>query len=117
MFNWKDFITLAEELIKQEDEASLRTAIDRAYYGIFCTARDKAGLQEKKTKNVHMETASFYNDAEDENKKYISDGLDELRKYRNYASYDLNWSDIDKNLATLIVLKAKKILEILEELK
>lgn len=39
MFEWRDYLTLAERLVKSQDEASARTAVSRAYYAAFHTAR------------------------------------------------------------------------------
>jgi hypothetical protein len=36
---WADLIALARELLRQESEASKRSAINRAYYGAFNPAR------------------------------------------------------------------------------
>jgi hypothetical protein len=46
-FNWSDFLTLADALPRNPssagpEEASLRSAISRAYYAAFCGARDFA---------------------------------------------------------------------------
>ena len=39
-FDWKEFLTLAEELRQKDDEASLRTAISRVYYAIYHRAKN-----------------------------------------------------------------------------
>ncbi len=39
-FNPSEFLLLAEELAEDEREAWLRSAISRAYYGVFLIARD-----------------------------------------------------------------------------
>jgi|SRR5580700_6931587 hypothetical protein len=39
MFAWSEYLTLAQRLAQQEDEASQRTAISRAYYAAFHLAR------------------------------------------------------------------------------
>jgi hypothetical protein len=41
-FDWNEFLSLAEELAQNDDEASHRTAISRAYYAIFNLACDRA---------------------------------------------------------------------------
>ena len=38
-FGWSDFLELARELGERDDEASLRSAVSRAYYATFNTAR------------------------------------------------------------------------------
>ena len=39
-FDWTEYARLAEELGTRPDEASLRTAISRAYYSVYHQARD-----------------------------------------------------------------------------
>jgi len=41
-FDWLEYFTLAEELANRTDEASLRTAISRAYYSIYHLALARA---------------------------------------------------------------------------
>lgn len=41
-FDWNDFLSLAEELLQSDDEASHRTSISRAYYAIFNVAFERA---------------------------------------------------------------------------
>ena len=46
-FNWTDFLTLADALVRAPnspgpEEASLRSAISRAYYAAFHVARNLA---------------------------------------------------------------------------
>lgn len=38
---WSKFLDLARELAKRDDEAYQRSAVSRAYYSVYCTARDK----------------------------------------------------------------------------
>lgn len=40
MFDWTDYLTLARRLARERDEASQRSAISRAYYASYCTARN-----------------------------------------------------------------------------
>jgi hypothetical protein len=48
-FDPLDFLGLARELgNRNQDEASLRTAVGRAYYALFIIARDKLGFATKK---------------------------------------------------------------------
>ena len=39
-FAWADYYALAERLRHEDSEAALRSAISRAYYAVFCQARD-----------------------------------------------------------------------------
>ena len=41
VFDWSQYLVLAEELAEQKDnEAALRSAVSRAYYAAFCLARE-----------------------------------------------------------------------------
>jgi uncharacterized protein (UPF0332 family) len=39
-FDWNQYLSLANELAERSDEAALRSAISRAYYGALCLARN-----------------------------------------------------------------------------
>lgn len=41
-FDWSRYLTLAEELGQRTDEASLRTALSRAYYYVYHLALERA---------------------------------------------------------------------------
>lgn len=41
-FSWSDYLSLAEELGKSVDEASLRTAVSRIYYYVYHLALSRA---------------------------------------------------------------------------
>ena len=41
-FEWSGYLTLAEELAKRTDEASLRSALSRAYYFVYHLALQRA---------------------------------------------------------------------------
>ena len=41
-FNWYGYLQLAEELGKRSDEASLRSALSRAYYYVYHLALERA---------------------------------------------------------------------------
>src|SRR6266571_2146542 len=43
-FDWKDFLSLAQQLASSTEEASKRTAISRAYYCAFNLAFERAEL-------------------------------------------------------------------------
>ena len=51
--NWRDYLTVAEQVIQQNTEASFRTAVSRAYYSVFNVTRLKAGY------NTRTEQAEF----------------------------------------------------------
>lgn len=111
-FNWRDYVYLAEELLNQEEESCLRSSISRAYYGVFCIARNKKSYRNYKLKegeSMHWVVINAYKNSSDANEQNIGRILDKLRKSRNDADYDESRS-IDKNLAERMVISAKQIL-------
>ncbi len=109
-FNWIDFIELAKSLIENQDEASLRSGISRAYYGAFCIARNKKGLKGYKKADVHKKVIKSYQDSSSINEQYVGKILDELRRGRNHADYDED-KEIKFELARRILLKAEEALK------
>lgn len=111
-FDWKDYIDLAEELLNRTEESYHRSSISRAYYGVFCIAKNKKGYRNyklKKGENIHWIVINAYKNSSDINEQNIGRILDKLRKSRNDADYDESRS-IDRNLAERVVLSAKQIL-------
>jgi len=112
-FDWKDFVRLAENLMNHNDEASLRSAISRAYYGVFCISRNKKGFKNyklKKGENIHWIIINKYKNSHDKNEKIVGKYLDDLRRNRNYSDYDED-ETIDFKRAQRVLIKTKKILD------
>jgi uncharacterized protein (UPF0332 family) len=109
-FDWKDFIRLAKELIKQSDEASLRSGISGAYYGVFCILRNKKGLKDYKKSDVHLKVITLYINSSNPQEKRVGSLLDELRKRRNDADYNED-KTVDCKFAQRAIEDANNILE------
>jgi uncharacterized protein (UPF0332 family) len=86
-FDWTEYLKLANELAKRNDEASLRSSISRAYYGVFCIARNILGYKNYKGKNVHQKVIDKLKQNGSEFPKKLGQYLDELRRARNKADY------------------------------
>jgi len=115
-FDWKEYVKLAEELSENQNEAHLRSAISRAYYGVFCISRNKKAFKNyklKKGENIHWMVINAYKNSPNYNDELAGKYLDELRKNRNNADYDED-KNIDKGLAERAIHKAKEILRVLE---
>ena len=108
-FDWKDYVYLAEELLNRPEEAYLRSAISRAYYGVFCIARNRKGCKEFTRANVHWEVINKYKNSSDRNERNIGRILDNLRRSRNDADYNED-KLISGDLAERAVLLAKNVL-------
>ena len=114
-FHWKDYILLAQELIEiaPEKEEYLRSAISRAYYGVFCIARSKKNIQGEGA-GIHHDVQEKYSNSADIEDRIIGRTLASLRKQRNKADYSDEYSiDIDK--AEELLGDAQKILKLLRK--
>ncbi|WP_431260206.1 hypothetical protein ACQ86G_08660 [Roseateles chitinivorans] len=74
---------MARHLWTRNDEASNRSAVSRAYYGVFLRARDMAGISERHPM-VHQWTQEHY---ERDGEKGLAKRLRALRRSRNHADY------------------------------
>jgi len=117
-FDSLDFLGIARELgNRNQDEASLRTAVGRAYYALFIVARDKLGFATKK-RAVHTLVAKELK----KRKGYRStaDQLTALKRLRHAADYQMlpynpadrdwqnNWSRAE-NLVKQILRKLQAL--------
>jgi len=109
-FDWRKYIKLAEDLLGQGDEAHWRSSISRAYYGVFCLARNKAGYKHVKKSDVHRAVIQYYKMSSSPDDKFVGKVLDELRRNRNDADYNDD-KVIDFRLAERVLFKSFKILE------
>jgi hypothetical protein len=102
-FNWYEYLLLAQYLDKDikfnHPEALQRSAVSRAYYAAFCSAREYA-TSKYKTKfqassDVHLDVRILFST---KNRKDISDNLNDLRLLRNKCDYN---NDV-KNLHAIV---------------
>jgi uncharacterized protein (UPF0332 family) len=112
-FDWIKYVYVAEELLEKTDESYFRSAISRAYYGIFCIARNNKGYRRYYGSDVHRKVINDYKDSIYENEQEIGKILDKIRKIRNYADYD-EFRLIDKDIAKRVVELAKYVLTIMD---
>jgi hypothetical protein len=90
VFDWNDYITLAEDLIKYKpSQAQLRSATSRAYYAAFIKCRNKSPYNTVKGGDVHFKVISYYKRAGASREELsIGNKLDSLRLKRNESDYD-----------------------------
>jgi uncharacterized protein (UPF0332 family) len=108
-FDWKDYVYLAEDLLNRPEESYLRSAISRAYYGVFCIARNNKGYKDFAGSNVHWKVINEYKNSSDRNERNLGRILDNLRRSRNDADYNED-KLISGDLAARAVLLAKNVL-------
>ena len=110
MFDPVDFLHLAEKLMKERNEASIRTSISRAYYASFLIAKDKLSIM-LKPPDVHKEVIKQLYKLS----PIAGNSLHNLRRLRNTADYDIktkvtaNEGDTALKLAKLVILEMEKI--------
>lgn len=113
-FDWAKYLTLAEELAKRHgDEAAQRAAISRAYYAIFCYARNKLEFWElhdrkKITKTPHKDVWEIFE--EDYRTDWIRIGAlgHSLKGNRVTADYEDEIRDLER-LTQGAIRQAKKL--------
>jgi uncharacterized protein (UPF0332 family) len=90
-FDWKNFLSLAEVLAANSDDASKRTAISRAYYCAFnlalARAKSKGRFPPKKTP-THQWCWEQYRGTNDKACVQLATTGDRMRKMRVYADYN-----------------------------
>ena len=126
-FDWKEYFNLAKELAGTTEEAKLRSAVSRAYYSVFCLARNylrdiqqDPRLLRNKTYdiNVHEYVAKefIHNQSKSQPMIEIGKDLTRLRKMRNKADYeDTIFINLQREAKTALML-AENIISALSKL-
>jgi uncharacterized protein (UPF0332 family) len=94
--NGNEFVSLAIKLSNSQHEAELRTAVSRAYYGAFHSARElivDCGIafprKDLLGSDIHRKVRFCLANAGHPDAISIANNLDSLRRQRNLADYDL----------------------------
>ncbi len=89
-FNWLSYLDVAENLMLGGSEAHSRSAVSRAYYGLFGETRSRLedrGIRFQR-ENIHIKVINWLKDQPGDSVKQIGTDLDRLRRQRNHADYD-----------------------------
>jgi uncharacterized protein (UPF0332 family) len=121
-FDWRAYLTLAETLVSADlaagREACLRSAMSRAYYAAFATARrhsrERHGGVVRQSAAEHGEVATFYAKRGDAG-GVIAANLTRLRFLRNRADYDDELGE-PKRAADEAIARAREVLTLLATL-
>jgi len=115
------FLRLAKSLCKQSNnEAALRSAVSRGYYGLFNLAKQFVekhvhALPKRAESQSHEKVYHYLNNCGLEEVVEVAGDLNELRDDRNNADYELNIDDFqDVNFVTLVCLKAQSAYDAFE---
>ena len=94
-FNWNEYLLLAQYLNTNSTfnypEALQRSAVSRAYYAAFCSAKEYAEIKFKikflPDSDIHQEVRKTFKKNQRDD---ISDNLNDLRILRNKCDYQNN---------------------------
>jgi len=128
-FDWRKYLTFAElmyEKANSEDsdchdkETFYRCAISRAYYAVFCLARNylKDFENQQFYSDEHRKVHSFFINKQDTEKRKIGNQLKMLHQDRKKADYDDSFDQYEAPSlkAQKSVKMAKKIEESIDSL-
>lgn len=120
-FDLADYLDLAEDILelskagKGEDNAYIRCSISRAYYSVYCVARNLRGYKDYSGNDPHTTIISAYKNSRSNCKKVdhrIGGHLANLKRLRITADYHEEHT-LTKNDVKDGVEKAKKCLKLL----
>jgi hypothetical protein len=108
-FAWVDYVTLARRLASNPGEAEQRAAASRAYYGAYCSARNKLPRRPPKRGSVHKWVWDQYAKSPDKTHRQIALEGTRLKRLRVQADY-LDTVRAPGSLAAAAVIRANDIL-------
>ncbi len=112
-FNWGEYFSLAEELVRNDKESCWRSAISRAYYSVFCLARNKYDFTDEPLS--HWVVIERYRNSENKEEKAIGVYLNRIKLARNIADYQNK--SLEKKFAVETIEKARELLKLLHNIK
>lgn len=118
-FDWSTFLDLAERLAESSDEASLRSAISRGYYALFHRARRYAVRHQFQPPgppiSTHQALIAWFKQRPSDEEREIGDELDDLRKLRNDADYQVR-SDFVPQFVKATLILCRRYLQQVDQL-
>jgi uncharacterized protein (UPF0332 family) len=109
----KEFLKLAKKLQNSEDEASLRTAVSRSYYAIFNHVKHYLttnGITLPPSAQAHEKAHQYLSNSGIDEAADLADDLDNLRKNRNDADYELRSPKFSYDKKNCGLVSAKAVL-------
>jgi len=114
--NPREFLTLAQRLSLETTEAAWRSAISRAYYAVFHVARqllEDLGFTVPRADRAHGYLWLRLANCGDARVQQAGRDLNDLRRHRNEADYDLARS-IQSRIAQIHEQLAAQIIQVFE---
>lgn len=115
-FDWKQYLSFADELSKRSEEAALRSAVSRAYYAAFCTARNHLRRKGEQIPDSEQTHKIVWESFQQRGKTYAAvyqNGI-RLRSRRRQADYEDEIKDISY-LVTEAMRDAKNVFHWLDK--
>ena len=124
-FPWREYLTLAEALIRAHNtfappEARYRVAISRAYYAAYCAARNHArdyeGYMPVPAGRDHSLVAEHYQAGASRTHRKIGQILQRLILDRHLADYDDHIGGNLRTMAQVATQEARQVFVLLQQL-
>lgn len=123
MFQWVEFLALAQELVDNvagatSAEATCRTAICRAYYAAFHHARDflNTRVPIPRSDVTHQAVIMLFRTSSKDDWRHIADQLDRLHRSRKRSDYDAGAMSKPKRDADIALEMARDIIDSVNKL-
>jgi uncharacterized protein (UPF0332 family) len=117
-FHWSQYFTLANELGGRADEASLRSAISRAYYYVYhlALARAKSNAFEAKSgEGVHHQLWRVFSASPESDCRKLAFIGPRLKEKRTRADYQSSYARVAEDIPELLK-DADEFAKLLEKL-
>lgn len=123
-FDWSQYLNLAKEFLCQptppaNQEAKMRSAISRAYYAAFISARNYLPETEEhsipKTADAHKYVVQQFKQSSDADRQNIGSNLEKLRRDRNAADYNNSVPELFK-ISKIAVKRSHRVISMLNRL-
>jgi uncharacterized protein (UPF0332 family) len=104
-FNWSGYFQLAEELAKSNNEASLRSALSRAYYYVYHLALDRAkanGFTIVPGEGFHKQLWRNYGGSPEPACQKLAIIADRLKEKRERADYHQTYNRIADDIPDML---------------
>jgi len=104
-FDWSQFLTLAQELARRPQEASLRSSVSRAYYFVYNLALARAarnGFESIRGESTHVQLWRLYNDSPEGACIALGQIAQRLKEKRERADYSPVYARIQEEVPQVL---------------
>ena len=104
-FDWSTYLTLAEELAKRTDEASLRSAVSRTYYSVYHLALARAVANNFTTlsgEGKHAQLWRLFTTSPEPDCMKLGQIAERLKEKRVRADYEPHFARIEEEVPELL---------------